>query len=98
MSEKMCIIAGPQFGPLQGHLLIIVKVMYGVRTNGVYWYKRLADVLCSERFCPWRVEPNIQIQGRTSLCEYINVYMNDLAIAMVDPQNFNIVLREKHKF
>ena len=29
--EKVCIIAGKEFGPLSGHLLIIKKVLYGLR-------------------------------------------------------------------
>eukprot|EP00977_Amphora_coffeiformis_P024084 scaffold15049_cov201-Amphora_coffeaeformis.AAC.1 len=28
--EKVCTIAGPKFGPLQGHMLIIDKALYGL--------------------------------------------------------------------
>ena len=30
-SEKVCIFAGPEFGPLEGHLLLIHKALYGLR-------------------------------------------------------------------
>ena len=32
--EKVCIASGPKFGPLEGHYLIIVKSLYGIRTYG----------------------------------------------------------------
>ena len=34
-SEKVCIRAGPEFGPeLEGHLLIIYKALYGLKSSG----------------------------------------------------------------
>ena len=33
-SEKVCIRAGPEFGELEGHLLIIYKVLYRLRLSG----------------------------------------------------------------
>ena len=33
-SEKVCIRAGPEFGELEGHLLIIYKALYGLKTSG----------------------------------------------------------------
>ena len=31
--EKLCIMAGPEFKELQGHLLIMVKALYGTRSG-----------------------------------------------------------------
>jgi hypothetical protein len=36
--EKVCFIAGPEFGPLAGHLLTIVRALYGLRTSGARWH------------------------------------------------------------
>jgi hypothetical protein len=33
-TEKVCIKAGPEFGELQGNLLIIDKALYGLRLSG----------------------------------------------------------------
>ena len=33
-SEKVYIIAGPEFGEREGHTLIIFKALYGLRTSG----------------------------------------------------------------
>ncbi len=32
--EKLYVIAGKEFGELEGHVLIIVKALYGLRTSG----------------------------------------------------------------
>jgi hypothetical protein len=32
--EKVYIIAGPEFGELEGHILIIRKALYGLRSSG----------------------------------------------------------------
>jgi hypothetical protein len=32
--EKVCFIAGPEIGLLQGHTFIIEKALYGLRTSG----------------------------------------------------------------
>ena len=34
ITEKICIRAGPEFGDLEGHLLIIYKTLYGLRLSG----------------------------------------------------------------
>ena len=43
--EKLCIIAGPEFKELQGHLLIMIKALYGTRSGGARWHDRLFDIL-----------------------------------------------------
>ena len=85
-SEKVCIIAGPEFGPLQGHLLIIIKALYGLTTSGVRWHERLADVLRNEGFLPCKAEPDIWLRKNGTIYEYIGVYVDDLAMAMKAPQ------------
>jgi hypothetical protein len=35
---KVCFIAGPEFGPLEGHLLVIVRALYGLQTTGTKGY------------------------------------------------------------
>jgi len=37
--EKVYIIAGPEFGHLEGHVLIIFKALYGLRTSGLRWHE-----------------------------------------------------------
>ena len=43
--EQLYIVAGPEFGELEGHTLIIVKALYGLRSSGARWPEHLADYL-----------------------------------------------------
>jgi hypothetical protein len=53
------ILAGPEFGQLEGHYLIIVKPLYGLRTSGLHWHERFTDCLCNEGFSTCKAEPDI---------------------------------------
>ena len=44
-SEKVCIRAGPEFGDLEGHLLIIYKELYGLKTSGKVFGQLLQECL-----------------------------------------------------
>ena len=39
--EKLYVIAGPEFGELEGHLLIVSKALYGTKTAGQCWHNFL---------------------------------------------------------
>ena len=43
--ELLYIIAGPEFGELEGHVLIILKALYGLRSSGLRWWERFSVVL-----------------------------------------------------
>jgi hypothetical protein len=43
--EKVFVVAGPEFGDLAGHILIINKALYGLRSSGLRWHERFADTL-----------------------------------------------------
>ncbi len=32
--EEVCFLAGPEFGEREGHMMIIIKALYGLRTSG----------------------------------------------------------------
>ena len=44
-AEKVVFIAGPEFGELEGHTMVIVKAQYGLKSSGKCWHKQLHDVL-----------------------------------------------------
>ena len=54
--EKLCIIAGPEFKELQGHLLIMIKALYGTHSGGARWHDRLFDILQELDFKPSKAE------------------------------------------
>ena len=53
--EKVHIIAGPEFGNQQDHILIILKALYGLRTSGLRWHERLADCLRDMGYAPCKI-------------------------------------------
>ena len=95
--EKLCIIAGPEFKDLQGHLLIMVKALYGTRSGGARWHDRLFDILQELKFKPSKADPDVWMRPEPggTCYEYIAVYVDDLAIAAKDPQAFCNELKEK---
>jgi hypothetical protein len=97
-SEKVCIIAGPEFGNLQGHVMISYKALDGLCSSGARWHDCFSDCLRAEGFFPCKTEPDIWMRAKNEVYEYIAVYVDDLAIAMADPQEFVDVLEKKHKF
>ena len=57
--EKLYIIAGSEFGELQGHIFIIYKALYGTRTGGACWHDKLFDTLQHMGFQPSKADPDI---------------------------------------
>ena len=96
--EKLYLIAGAEFGDLEGHTLLVYKALYGLRTSGVRWHERLADCLRDMGFCPCRGEPDIWMRDRGCHWEYIGMYVDDLAIASEDPLALMSRLETKYGF
>ena len=57
--EKLVIRAGPEFGDLEGHLLVVHKALYGLHSSGARWHDKFAKCLCDLGFQPCKAEPNI---------------------------------------
>jgi hypothetical protein len=85
-SELVYIIAGPEFGDLEGHVLIIYKALYGLRSSGLRWHEKFAAVMRAIGFIPCKMEPNIWLGQNGNIYEYVAVYVDDLAFAMKDPE------------
>ena len=92
--EKVYIIAGPEFGALEGHLLIIYKALYGLRSSGLRWHERMADVLRDLGFFPSLSDGDIWMRRNGDIYEYIAVYVDDLAIAAKDPASIIAQLQD----
>ena len=96
--EKLCIIAGPEFKELQGHLLIMIKALYGTCSGGAMWHDRLFDILQELKFKPSKADPDAWMRPEPggTCYEYVAVYVDDLAIAAKDPQAFCNELKKKY--
>lgn len=93
-SEKVCIIGGPEFGELQGHLLIIYKALYGLRTSGKQFGDLLSGYLQELGFTPSLAEPQIFMRKNEGLYEYVATYVDDLCLIMRDPESLIRQLEE----
>ena len=82
--EKVYICAGPEFGDLSGHTLLIHKALYGLRSSGQRWHERFADIMRSIGFFPSLADSDIWMRRNDNIYEYVAVYVDDLAIAMIN--------------
>jgi len=97
--EKVYVIAGPEFGDeLEGHLFVIVKALYGLKSSGLRWHERFAAVLDNMGFNPCIAEPDIWMRDQGDHYEYIAVYCDDLTIASRNPEAITDELEHVHKF
>ena len=88
-SEKVCVCAGPKFGPLEGHLLVIEKALYSLRTSGARFHAKFADTLRALGFAPTYADPNVWICDAGDVCKYVVVYVDDVLTALKDPDSFH---------
>ena len=72
-SEKVCIIAGVEFGELAGHLLVIVKALYGLKSSGLRWSERLSIVLCDMGFNPSYCDLCVWMRDKGDHYKYLGV-------------------------
>ena len=62
--EKVCFIARPEFGELEGHTLLIYKAQYGLRSSGKRWHEKLHDILRDMGFFPSMPDEDIWMRDR----------------------------------
>jgi hypothetical protein len=98
MSELLFIVAGPEFGDLEGHMLIIYKELYGLCSSGLRWHERFSPCLRDMGFFPCKAEPDIWMRRVDDHYEYITTYVDDLAISSKDPKAITNTLMNKYKF
>ena len=98
-TEKVCFTAGPEFGKLEGHTMVVVKALHGLRASGKCWHDRLFEVLGGTGFTPSRAEPDTWMRAAGDHYEYIACYVDDLLIASKKPADITSALQAKpHEF
>ena len=91
-AEKLYIIAGPEFKEREGHILIIVRALYGLKSSGQRWHDRFHDCMIELGWQPCKSENDVWMKKNDNVWEYVAVYVDDLAIAMKDPESFTNAL------
>ncbi len=80
--EKICAIAGPEFGELQGRTIIIVRALYGLKSRVAGWHEHFANTFYDMNFMPSLVNPDVWLHpvvkpDGSQYYEYIFVYVDD---------------------
>ena len=88
MQENVYFIAGPEFSPLQGHTMKIIKALYGLHSSGLRFHECLSSVLQNFGFIHSFADPDVWMHDAGDCYEYIVVYLDDLIVAMKDPKEF----------
>jgi len=94
----VCVVAGPEFGDREGHVLIISKALCGLHSSGLRWSERLVDVLREMGFFTSHCEKDIWMRNKGDHYVYIAVCVDDLMIASKDPDLVIKMLLEKCQF
>ncbi len=96
--ERVYIVAGPEFGELEGSVLVIKKALYGLRSSGLRWHERFADTLRELGFTPSQASIDVWMRPTKDYYEYIAVYVDDLAIVAKNPKLITDTLVDKFKY
>jgi Reverse transcriptase (RNA-dependent DNA polymerase) len=87
--------AGTEFGERAGHLMVVRKSLYALRTSGKSWHDLLFDTLKDMGFPPSLADPDIWMRDAGSCYEYVCSYVDDLTVIMHDPKAFFKNLSER---
>ena len=96
--EKLAIIAGPEFGDLEGHTLMLVKALYGTRTGGNRFAEKLADDLLDLGFFQSLYDPAIWMRDCGDHYEYLCTWVDDLMFASKNPMWLMEKLEKKYNY
>jgi hypothetical protein len=98
-NEKVFVIAGPEFGSLQGRRMLVVKALYGLKSSGAMWHRKLADNLRGYGFRPCKADPDFWMRKSSdNYYEYIAVIVDDLLIFSRDPERIIDMLKDVQNY
>jgi hypothetical protein len=88
--EKVCFIAGKEFEDYghSGHLLMIVKALYGLKTSGAHWHEKLADSLRCLEYVSSKADSDLWMKDCGDHWSYLCVWVDDLLYAGKDAAGF----------
>ena len=96
--EKLYVVAGPEFEELEGHILVIYKALYGLKSSCLQWSQKIHDIMLDMGFSPCKADPCVWL--RKAKCatkyEYVAIYVDDLLIACDCASEFIHTLKRKH--
>ena len=70
-------MAGPEFGELQGRILVCVKSLYDLKTSMRRWHEELSETLHLLGSQPSKADPDLWLRDAENHWKYIAVYSDD---------------------
>ena len=100
--EHAYFIAGDEFGPNKGCVIVIVRALYGMKSSGAAFRAKLCEDLRELGYTNSYGDPDVWMRARANekgnkYYEYIAVYVDDLLIFSHDPTYFCSRLVEIYK-
>ena len=60
--EKLYVVAGSEFDELEGHILVIYKALYGLKSSGLRWSQKIHDIMFNMGFSPCKADPCVWLR------------------------------------
>ena len=67
--EKLYVVAGPEFEELEGHILVIYKALYGLK-SGQGWSQKIHDIMLGMGFSPCKADPCVCLRKAKCATKY----------------------------
>ena len=96
--EKLYVVAGPEFEELEGHIVVIYKALYGLKSSGLRWAQRIHDIMLDMGFSPCKADPCVwlrkaNVPPNMSMLTYMLMTFSLHALAL---QSSFIPFKRKH--
>ena len=72
--------AGPEFGKNEGRYMIVVRALYGLKSSGAMWHRKLAENLRDMGFRPSKADYDLWMRQRQYHWEYVAVIVDHLLV------------------
>ena len=95
-SEKIYIVAGPEFGELKGRIMKMEKAVYGTKTAALRFHESLLIRLRKIGFGPSEAEPDFWYQKTKYGFEYIDIYVDNVICFSKNPEKIMDYLKQHY--
>ena len=68
--EKLYVVAGQEFEELEGHILVIYKALYGLKSSGLRWSQKIHDIMLDMGFSPCKADPCVWLRKAKCATKY----------------------------
>jgi Reverse transcriptase (RNA-dependent DNA polymerase) len=101
--EKIWCKGGPEFGSDEGHIMIIIRALYGLKSSGAAFQSLLTNQLHDIRYTPTKGDPDVWIRPAVKsdgfeYYEMVLVYVFDIFAISDKPKVTSEQIQQEFKF